>query len=770
MLSRSVVLVGKMTRCVPEAAVLLFLVLFSQPLQAQASTVLFPDYVVGDGWSVQLALGNLDPNQPVSVVVEVYDQQGDAVSEFFDSGSRFELPPLGSRILKTDDEGAIRRGWIAVRSEAASVSGLLTYQHAETGVEVGVGPVELGDQFALFVEESSGIGTGLAVYNPDQSLNSEFEYHIRDEAGNLPDNMGFYNSSGWQHEALTVLQWFFGDLPTDFRGLMFLGSQGADPFAPLGLRFGKQTSSLSAVPVVPILDSAGSAPTDGGNGARVYAPGDRVIFRRNLDGTQFESLVGFEEDDPNGFGDPSDLELDLDGGKMYWADRQGHRIQRANLDGTQVETLISELGALGLGEPTALELDLDGGKMYWIDGHFNKIQRANLDGTQVEDLRSTETSFSDLEVDPGAGKMYWIGQGARIRRANLDGSGFEDLVPIRQLGLVLDLELDLDAGKIYWAEQRTHRIVGAEAFINGPSIRRANLDGTKLEDVVSTEREITNQPRALELDLDAGKIYWSDYIRGNTLLRSDLSGTNEEIVFTTGDSAAWLDFEVDNDRPKVGDYGFLFPDYVVGESWSVQLALGSLHPDQSASVIVEVRDQQGERISEFFDSGYGFELPARGSRVLRSIGGGAIRRGWISVETNIASLSGLLTYRNAQTGIEVGVKPVDLGNHFALFVEESSDIGTGLAIYKPDPASIIEFQMRDESGSLIGEVLSPGDFQQSALTILEWFRESTQQLPAEFRGLLLLRGVDGASFTPVGLRFGKRSGSLSAVPVNQVAD
>ena len=581
MLSRSVVLAGRMTRCV-LAAILLFLVPFSQPLQAQTSTVLFPDYVVGDGWSVQLALGNLDPNQPVPVVVEAYDQQGDAVSEFFDSGSRFELAPLGSRILKTDDEGAIRRGWIAVRSEAASVSGLLTYQHAETGVEVGVGPVELGDQFALFVEESSDIGTGLAVYNPDQSLNSEFEYHLRDEAGDLPENMGFYSSIGWQHEALTVMQWFFGDLPTDFRGLMFLGSRGADPFAPLGLRFGKQTSSLSAVPVVPILGSAHPLPSSEYDGVRVYALGDRLISRRDLllvEGNQFESLVGFEEDDPNGFGDPSDLELDLDGGKMYW-----------------------------------------------IDGHFNKIQRANLDGTQVEDLRSTDTSFSDLEVDPGAGKMYWIGQSARIQRANLDGSGIEDLVPIGQLGLVLDLELDLDAGKIYWTEQRTARIVGAESFINGPSIRRANLDGTKLEDVISTEREITNRPQALELDLDTGKMYWSDYIRGNTLLRADLSGTNEEIFFTTGESSAWLDFEMEIDFLRGGNYGFLFPDYVVGESWSVQLVLGNLTsikiPELSAPVIVEVRDQQGERISKFFDSRSRFELPARGSRVLRSIGGG----------------------------------------------------------------------------------------------------------------------------------------------------
>ena len=36
----------------------------------------------------------------------------------------------------------------------------------------------------------------------------------------------------------------------DFRGLLFLGTKDESPFAPLGLRFGKKTSSLSAVPAI----------------------------------------------------------------------------------------------------------------------------------------------------------------------------------------------------------------------------------------------------------------------------------------------------------------------------------------------------------------------------------------------------------------------------------------------------------------------------------------------------------------------------------------
>ena len=211
----------------------------------------------------------------------------------------------------------------------------------------------------------------------------------------------------------------------------------------------------------------------------------------------------------------------------------------------------------------------------------------------------------------------------------------------------------------------------------------------------------------------------------------------------------------------------IFPDYVEGEGWSVQFVLGNLNPNRTAPVVVEVYDQQGERVSAFFDSGDRITLPALGSRILRSSGTGTIRRGWISVRSDVDSVRGLLTYKNASTGIEVGVEPVELGGHFALFVEESRDVGTGLAIFKPDPDSTIEFQIRDEEGNdpIGGHPHSRGNFQQLALTVPEWFSGATQAFPKEFRGLLFLRGVDGAPFAPVGLRFGKRTDSLSTVPV-----
>jgi hypothetical protein len=66
---------------------------------------------------------------------------------------------------------------------------------------------------------------------------------------------------------------------------------------------------------------------------------------------------------------------------MYWTDSFTAKIQRANLDGTSIEDLVT-----GLVDPFGIALDVAAGKMYWTDVGTGKIQRANLDGSSVEDL------------------------------------------------------------------------------------------------------------------------------------------------------------------------------------------------------------------------------------------------------------------------------------------------------------------------------------------------------------------------------------------------
>ena len=214
-----------------------------------------------------------------------------------------------------------------------------------------------------------------------------------------------------------------------------------------------------------------------------------------------------------------------------------------------------------------------------------------------------------------------------------------------------------------------------------------------------------------------------------------------------------------------------FPDYVDGGGWSVQLAVSNIDTTAAAAVVVTVYDQEGQPVPEFFDSDAAFEIPSLGNRVLRSTGVGEVGRGWIEVGTDTASVSGLLTYRNAGTGLEVSVGPIELGSHFALFVEESSGIGTGLAIFNPDPASRIEFQIHDEDGSVWDTPFTVWDFNQLALTIPQWFGDedgASKEFPEDFRGILLLRSEDGSLFAPIGIRFGQRGESLSSVPVIRV--
>jgi hypothetical protein len=77
-------------------------------------------------------------------------------------------------------------------------------------------------------------------------------------------------------------------------------------------------------------------------------------------------------------------------GKIYWAggwnDNEAGRIGRMNLDGSNPQTLFDGMGFQDL--PVDLALDVPAGKMYWTNWSNTSIQRANLDGTGLETVAS----------------------------------------------------------------------------------------------------------------------------------------------------------------------------------------------------------------------------------------------------------------------------------------------------------------------------------------------------------------------------------------------
>lgn len=199
---------------------------------------------------------------------------------------------------------------------------------------------------------------------------------------------------------------------------------------------------------------------------RVYWTG-QGIFRANLDGTSIEDL-GITTSLPHG------IAIDQENRKAYWVD---NGIHRANLDGSDAEELVTPTQVEPeLIFPRGIALDVEGGKMYWTElgaagpGRGRGIRRANLDGSEVETLIADLPQAFNIALDLDEGKMYWVEdvRGGGIRRANLDGTGIELLNT--NLERRRAISLDLEAERIYWST------VGA--------IGRSALDGSGSEIVV----------------------------------------------------------------------------------------------------------------------------------------------------------------------------------------------------------------------------------------------------------------------------------------------
>ena len=235
------------------------------------------------------------------------------------------------------------------------------------------------------------------------------------------------------------------------------------------------------------------------------------IRRSDLDGSDIETLVTTGLDAPGG------IALDVTFGKMYWTDWDTDKIQRSNLDGSGVEDLVT-----GLTSPGGIALDLAVGKMYWTDGIADKIQRSNLDGSGVEDLITGLDAPGGIALDVTGGKMYWTdgGDKNKIQRSNLDGSGVEDLVTTGLEGPG-GIALDVAGGKMYWANS------GEQGRDTEDKIQRSNLDGSGVEDLVTTGFW---DPEGIALDLAGGKMYWT-HSRAK-ISRSNLDGSGVEELIT----------------------------------------------------------------------------------------------------------------------------------------------------------------------------------------------------------------------------------------------
>ena len=228
---------------------------------------------------------------------------------------------------------------------------------------------------------------------------------------------------------------------------------------------------------------------------------DGCILRSDLDGKNMTTVVP-----PGGTFTPKQLQLEKESGKLYWCDREGMRVMRANLDGSNIETLVDSSGGDPRPGPDArkwcvgIAVDAAGGKFYWTQkGDDNagqgRIFRANIElprGASPANRQDIELLYDnlpepiDLDLDVAHRVMYWTDRGDpprgnTVNRAPMDpapGNRKDPEILFSHLMEGIGLVLDLKGGRMFFTD-----LAG--------SVYSANLDGSNKKTLLFAEGNLT---------------------------------------------------------------------------------------------------------------------------------------------------------------------------------------------------------------------------------------------------------------------------------------
>jgi len=227
---------------------------------------------------------------------------------------------------------------------------------------------------------------------------------------------------------------------------------------------------------------------------------DGTIDRANLDGTNVTNIVP-----PGKTWTPKQLQLDVKNGKLYWSDREGMRVMRSNLDGSNIEALV-ETGHGDADGPDArnwcvgIAIDVNGGKFYWTQkGNDNagegRIFRAALEipkGQTPADRQDIEVLYDnlpepiDLDLDLVNRVIYWTDRGDpprgnTVNRASMDaapGKRKEPEIVFNHLMEGIGLSLDLANNRMFLTDL-------------GGSVYSASLDGSNKKNIIFAEGNLS---------------------------------------------------------------------------------------------------------------------------------------------------------------------------------------------------------------------------------------------------------------------------------------
>ena len=245
---------------------------------------------------------------------------------------------------------------------------------------------------------------------------------------------------------------------------------------------------------------------------------------------------------------PDGITIDAKVGHIYWTNMgvpslNDGSIERVDLDGRNRKTIVPQGVTF---TPKQIHLDLKNGKLYWCDREGMRVMRANLDGSHLETLVETGRGDADrrdqtrwcvgITLDPKRQHIYWTQKGpdnaglGRIFRANVEIPGGETAANRSDIEVLfdhlpepIDLELDLDKRILYWTDRGDPP--------RGNTVNRASID------VVPAVPEIVvthlMEGIGLALDIPGDRMFVTDF--AGSIYSAKLDGSGEKnLLFAQG--------------------------------------------------------------------------------------------------------------------------------------------------------------------------------------------------------------------------------------------
>jgi hypothetical protein len=263
------------------------------------------------------------------------------------------------------------------------------------------------------------------------------------------------------------------------------------------------------------------------------------VFSANPDGSDLKVLVSEGRRLPDG------IVVDTAAGHLYWTNMgnpsaNDGSIERSNLDGSNVTHIVPPGSTF---TPKQLQLDEKNRKLYWCDREGMRVMRANVDGSNLETL--VDTSEGDarpgkeirkwcvgIVLDVEAGKFYWTQKGSdnagdgRIFRANLEIPKGQTSASRKDIELLyenlpepIDLELDLANRLIYWTDRGDPP--------RGNTVNRAPMDPAKGKGPEIIFDHLM-EGIGIALDLKGGRMFLTDL--GGSVYSANLDGSNKKTL------------------------------------------------------------------------------------------------------------------------------------------------------------------------------------------------------------------------------------------------